>query len=216
MSMCDWELSDWGAIANIVISVASVITAIVTAIVLFKQLKIQTITHQPLFRINSIFEDRNKNGKTDTVHMNIYNDGAVVKYIVSPSITTVFQITKSGSKKNQIRLIEISNYYRYGAFTRNKQGLIRNAYAPDNLAKYQEIYKCFRNKSTIDTKYYLVKFDLIKIEYTDINDVNCVKYFKNDRPITKKEYYKHIDSIVNKEYIFISNVTSDDLIDFFD
>jgi hypothetical protein len=73
--------------------------------------------------------------------MNIYNDGAVVKYIVSPSITIVFQITKSGSKKNQIRLIEISNYYRYGAFTRNKQGLIRNAYAPDNLAKYQEIYK---------------------------------------------------------------------------
>ena len=35
--MNTWGLSEWGDVANIVIAIASVATAIVTAIVLFKQ-----------------------------------------------------------------------------------------------------------------------------------------------------------------------------------
>ena len=39
--MCNLGLNEWGAIANIILALMSVLTAIITAVVLFKQLKLQ-------------------------------------------------------------------------------------------------------------------------------------------------------------------------------
>ena len=47
--MCTSELSMWGDIANIVIAVASVATAIVTAVVLIKQRNDSINEKQPIF-----------------------------------------------------------------------------------------------------------------------------------------------------------------------
>ena len=47
--MCNWGLEEWGDIANIVIAVASVATAIVTAVVLIKQRNDSINEKQPRF-----------------------------------------------------------------------------------------------------------------------------------------------------------------------
>ena len=51
--MCSWGLSEWGDVANIVIAVASVATAIVTAIVLIKQRKDNIKEKQPRFTFST-------------------------------------------------------------------------------------------------------------------------------------------------------------------
>ena len=122
--MCDWGLEEWGDIANIVIAVASVATAIVTAIVLCKQYKLQVNSYQPLFRIDSTYEDKCGSGKTDTVIIHIYNDGHTMKHISSPCIRTFFQVEQSSHRKAKSLLFEIANYYRFGKFHKNLIGII--------------------------------------------------------------------------------------------
>lgn len=206
--MTECNLSMWGDIANIVIAVASVATAIVTAIVLYKQYQLQVNSYQPLFRIDSTYEDKCGSGKTDTVIIHIYNDGHTMKHISSPCIRTFFQVEQSSHHKAKSLLFEIANYYRFGKFYKNLIGIIRDGYSKNNLSKYQSIYRELKDKG-----YSLHKFDLIKIEYIDINGFSHVKHFKNSEPIREKEYNRYLAKIENQGALFsISQVKADDLV----
>ena len=215
--MSSGGLSEWGDIANIIIAVASVATAIVTAIVLYKQYELQISTNQPLFRINVLYEDYDKDNKTDTERIQIYNDGAPVKYISSPSIRTLFLLKIASKKENKhfIKCYEFINYCRYGKFHKNLKGIIRDGYAPNNLSKYQTLCNDINNYSDQDIKYSLTKLFIIKIEYIDVNGVNNVRYFANNEPIKKKQYNKIVSMIENTDAEFsISTIKAKDLLEF--
>ena len=215
--MCSWGLSEWGDIANIVIAVASVATAIVTAIVLYKQYELQINTNQPLFRINVLYEDYDKDNKPDTERIQIYNDGAPVKYISCPSIRTLFllKIASKKEKKHIIKFFEFFNYCRYGKFYKNLVGIIKEGYGINNLSKYQTLYYDINNHIDQNVKYSLTKLYLIKIEYIDVNGISNVRYFTNNEPITKKKYNNIVSMIENKDTEFsISTIKAKDLLEF--
>lgn len=206
--MSTWGLNEWGDIANIIIAVASVATAIVTTIVLCKQYKLQVNSYQPLFLINYTYEDKDNDSKAETVVIHIHNEGHTVKYISSPSIRTCFLVKQDSNRRTKGRLFEIGNYYRYGSFHKNLTGIIRDGYSKKNLSKYQEIYRNVKERGSL-----LYKFDLIKIEYIDINGFNKARYFKNSEPISKKEYNRYLAKIENQGDIFsISQVKVGDLV----
>lgn len=210
--MCTWGLKEWGDIANIIIAVASVATAIVTAIVLCKQHKLQINTHQPIFRIERIFQTQCVGGTTDTECVKLYNDGVSVKYLSPPSIKTIFKISINGRKK----FFEIKGYYSFGSFKINDDKCLVDGYTPQNLMQYQKIYYALRDKNK-KGRYAFEKFDLLKLEYIDINNVRHAQYYKNCEPINKFEYQWILRKISNRDrWLSIKNIQSQDILEYFD
>ena len=110
-------MDDWGNIGNIILGIASVFTAIVTAIVLCKQyniqkgsLLVQQSAQQPTFNVFYELVDSDNDGKYEDEILNISNEGELFKQISNISVTTIFDVST-----NQIhRLLEINGYF-YGS-----------------------------------------------------------------------------------------------------
>ena len=210
--MCAWGLSEWGDIANIIIAVASVATAIVTAIVLCKQHKLHENSHQPIFRIEKVFKSSKIGKNADSEQIKLYNDGALVKYLSVPSIKTIFRISLNGKKQ---RYFEVKEYYSYGSFKTNNDNGIFAGYTPQNLSRYQKIYYELKGRNK-KGRFSFEKIDLLKIEYIDINNVHHITYYKGNNPISNFEYKGLVRKIYNKDmYLSINNIQSQDLLEYF-
>ena len=196
--MCSWGLSEWGDIANIVIAVASVVTAIVTAIVLCKQYRLQRkqnednrLEHQPIFK----FE------QNDDAFI-IYAEGTSMSAPAKIDITSVIAMEPAKA------VMENGRYYRYGVTipyknyrsidrTYNLSGkLLECSYADtDMLFKLTNLVKGV--ESQIKDPIYLGIVaedlpvhvsDLIKIEYVDMYKTIRTLYYFNMQEIPKWLY----------------------------
>lgn len=209
--MCAWGLSEWGNIANIVIAVASVATAIVTARMLIKQHKldkekllVQQQEHQPIFKFDYNHKD----------FVSICNEGYSLS---APAKITV----------NSLIIIHAAEY------TETKEWLpmyltcfyfeqYRNIYLTNNYTG--EIGRCYKVFSTIqkfitlkivnlrnalqqwqeakkliipgDVNKAVAKVDLIKIEYRDMYKINRTSYFWDDTEISQ-DWYNTLLTIAN-------------------
>ena len=196
--MNDWGLSEWGDIANIIIAIASVATAIVTAIVLCKQYHLQCkqvennrLEHQPIFK----FE------QNDDV-FTIYAEGTPMAAPARIEITSVIAIEPAKA------IMENGRYYRYGVTipyknyssfdrTYNLSGkLIECCYADANmLFKLTNLVKGVKRKIKEPLYFGIVAedlpvhaSDLIKIEYIDMYKVRRALYYFNMQEIPKWLY----------------------------
>lgn len=196
--MCSWGLSEWGDIANIVIAVASVATAIVTAIVLCKQYRLQRkqnednrLEHQPIFK----FE------QNDDAFI-IYAEGTSMSAPAKIDITSVIAMEPAKA------VMENGRYYRYGVTipyknyrsidrTYNLSGkLLECSYADtDMLFKLTNLVKGVERQ--IKDPIYLGivaedlpvhTSDLIKIEYVDMYKTVRTLYYFNMQEIPKWLY----------------------------
>ena len=211
--MSAWGLNEWGDIANIVIAVASVATAIVTAIVLCKQHKLHENSHQPIFRIEKVFKSSKIGKNADSEQIKLYNDGALVKHLSVPSIKTIFRISMNGKKQ---RYFEVKEYYSFGSFKINDDKCLVDGYTPQNLMQYQKIYYALRDKNK-KGRYTFEKFDLLKLEYIDINNVRHAQYYKSSEPINKFEYQWILRKISNRDrWLSIKNIQSQDILEYFE
>lgn len=196
--MRTWGLNEWGDIANIVIAVASVATAIVTAIVLCKQYRLQRkqnednrLEHQPIFK----FE------QNDDAFI-IYAEGTSMSAPAKIDITSVIAMEPAKA------VMENGRYYRYGVTipyknyrsidrTYNLSGkLLECSYADtDMLFKLTNLVKGVERQ--IKDPIYLGIVaedlpvhvsDLIKIEYVDMYKTVRSLYYFNMQEIPKWLY----------------------------
>lgn len=196
--MRTWGLNEWGDVANIIIAVASVATAIVTAIVLCKQYRLQRkqnednrLEHQPIFK----FE------QNDDAFI-IYAEGTSMSAPAKIDITSVIAMEPAKA------VMENGRYYRYGVTipyknyrsidrTYNLSGkLLECSYADtDMLFKLTNLVKGVERQ--IKDPIYLGivaedlpvhTSDLIKIEYVDMYKTVRTLYYFNMQEIPKWLY----------------------------
>lgn len=187
------ELSIWGDIANIVIAVASVATAIVTAIVLFKQLKIQQLEHQPNFQMER---------KEEQDLLIINNVGCKVSRIESVSvdrmiIVEIYRSYKSHSLTINRLLIPIC-FYLAPQITNKFEGVV--AYVSSECVndlykrkneKILELQQLLRSKLVGHDWGYVFERDLAHINYRDIYGKARSVFYCDNRMLSSKEYYQY-------------------------
>lgn len=180
--MCAWGLNEWGDIANIVIAIASVATAIVTAVVLFKQRNDNIKEKQPRYTISEqdgellIRGEQDKCLQIESVEVREYidvwtlNRKRMIKKIVPIESQIVVCIKQSA--EGQIISIPASK--------------IRSTQIADRFSSEETSKRIDR-----DSYNYRV-FDLICIEYIDIHLQHRRQYFVNRIIISEQEYKQYI------------------------
>lgn len=204
------ELSMWGDIANIVIAVASVATAIVTAVVLWKQyhlqqeqhilekekLNAQQLEHQPVFRS----EYNEKEDKLiiscdcydmwTTAHIELTTIIAIQIYLDYDRTAGYYIPIKQYTSKN-------FTYKTRGVLaTYTNQDLLNNA----RLDKLLKVFNDEIKKKLPSTQFVNVfSTDIAKIEYTDQYRIKRTVHFLGDDKSTEQRY---------NEFLSISKVIS--------
>lgn len=204
--MCTWGLEEWGDIANIVIAVASVATAIVTAIVLCKQHKLQKqqhalekeklnaqqLEHQPAF----IFDKSNKDS------LIISTKGALA-FSTNVSLKTILMVSFEKPINNIFS--NISTSYLWNMQIIRYTGPVRTITTDGTQIKFNKI--SVKTEAALKEKTNLIKAalqpyikqydlkvvnvlttNLIKIEYIDIYKKERILYYWEGNEITKDLY----------------------------
>ena len=176
--MSTWGLSIWGDIANIVIAVASVATAIVTAVVLFKQRNDNIKEKQPRFTFTPqdgnliIRGEQNKCLQIEGVDIN----KCVEVWRLDKKIRKVIPIKQSSVVC--IRQDDEGQYASLGV----------------DLTQHVELIDKF-NIGVIDIDSSLWNYrevELLCVKYIDIHMSCREQYFVNRTIASKKEYKKYL------------------------
>lgn len=193
--MCACELSMWGDVANIVIAVASVATAVVTAVVLFKQRNDNIKEKQPRFTFTPqdgsliIRGEQSKCLQIEGVDVN----KCVEVWRLDKKIRKVIPI-----KQSSVVCIRQDDAGQYASF-----GL-------DVIQSTQLIYK-FNSNDEVGLDYNLWNYrelELACVKYTDIHMSRREQYFINRTIASKKEYKKYfkLAAKVSKMPLAVSDI----------
>ena len=223
--MCNWGLSEWGDIANIVIAIASVATAIVTARMLIKQHKLQKEQHnldQSKHNLEVQKFEAQKQEHQPVFYFRRHDD--------------CLEICNSGEKLSQPIKFSIQTYIYIFVYT-FQFGRIIEYPTLIPLKIYKEcicqeeldgiVAKCNFNKQIRDDLHTLCKTivdtignnkqfqmrapyisgigvrdcDLITIEYTDIYKQTHRLFYNDSFPITEETYSKILRAMQNASYM---------------
>ena len=187
-------LSMWGDVANIVIAVASVATAIVTAIVLFKQRKDNILEKQPRF--------------TFTVQdSKLIVRGEQSKYlqIEGLDVYRCVEVWRLDRKLKKVIPLECSPL---GCLIQDETG--QYASLGLNVLQHLQLSKRFNSNETgIDDRLWNYReVDLLCVKYIDIHMSRREQYFINRTIASKKEYIKYfkLASKVSKIPLAVSEI----------
>lgn len=176
--MCTWGLNEWGDIANIVIAVASVATAIVTAVVLFKQRNDNIKEKQPRFT----FTQQNES-------LIIRGEQSTCLQIEGMDINRCVEAWRLDKKLRKVIPLKHSPVVR---ITQDDTGIYASfsLYTMQNAILLNQ-FKC--DEMEIDSRLWNYRVvDLLCIKYIDIHLCHREQYFVNRTIASKKEYKKYL------------------------
>ena len=218
--MSTWGLSEWGDIANIIIAVASVVTAIVTARMLIKQhklqqeqhkleqkkLEVQQLEHQPVF-----FFKRNEDS------LEICNSGAKLTQPIRFTVRSMIYIELSvyflGRPMVYVACFPIRIYNDCRAQEELEGVVARCLFNKDEREalhiKCSEIVKGISTnveKRNLQTKYagiaglIIRESDLITISYKDIYKEQHMCYYSDSTLIDEQCHKNIVNTIRSSQY----------------
>ena len=192
--MCTWGLEEWGDIANIVIAVASVATAIVTAVVLFKQRNDNIKEKQPRFTFTPqdgnliIRGEQNKCLQIEGVDVNkcveVWRLDKKLRKVIPLKHSPVVRITQDDTGIYASFGLDVMQSVRLlKQFNSNETGI------NERLWNYREV-------------------DLLCVKYIDIHMSRREQYFINRTIASKKEYKKYfkLAAKVSKVPLAVSSI----------
>lgn len=214
--VCFWGLNEWGDVFTIILGISSIITAYATIRALRIQNKLQRDTivlqqksQQPIFRI--VYEYQSLKNKNDTSIIHIYNDGNAVLYMKNILVQTFF-ILKVDKKTYQF---EVDGYYFKRQAPQVIVGEFFVGYDDSNNDSFCTLYyETIKKTRSQGVCYAISHFDLIKIEYIDINQKTCSVYYKSREPITEKEYRELSSQKIKSIKLDIKKVTLADMLNY--
>ena len=192
--MSTWGLDEWGDIANIVIAVASVATAIVTAIVLCKQRKDNILEKQPRFTFtvqDSKLIVRGEQGKYLQIEgLDVYR---------------CVEVWRLDRKLKKVIPLECSPL---GRLIQDKTG--QYASLDLDVLQHLQLTKRFNSNETgiDDCLWNYRETDLLCVKYIDIHMSRREQYFVNRTIVSKKDYkrYFKLASKVSKIPLAVSEI----------
>uniref|UniRef100_UPI0040563F89 hypothetical protein n=1 Tax=Alistipes sp. TaxID=1872444 RepID=UPI0040563F89 len=192
--MSTWGLSTCGDIANIVIAVASVATAIVTAVVLFKQRNDNIKEKQPRFTFTP------QDGS-----LIIRGEQSKCLQIEGVDVNKCVEVWRLDKKLRKVIPLKHSPVVR---ITQDDTGI----YASFGLDTMQNVilFKKFNSdEMEIDSSLWNYRVvDLLCIKYIDIHLCHREQYFVNRTIASKKEYKKYfrLANKVSKVPLAVSDI----------
>lgn len=177
--MCSWGLDEWGDIANIVIAVASVATAIVTAVVLVKQRKENIKERQP--RITFSTQDGTLIVRADNSRLLKFIEVKLYEYVE-------ISYRDKTQKKEIKRIVPIMS---------SGAPFIRTAADGQFISISTDImlYAKLNKKLDCVAESNFVVYRLLNIKYMDIHLSEQYQYFLNGNIITPREYKRYIKMV---------------------
>ena len=175
--MCACELSMWGDIANIVIAVASVATAIVTAIVLFKQRNDNIKEKQPRFTFTP------QDGS-----LIIRGEQSKCLQIEGVNVNKCVEVWRLDKKLRKVIPLKHSPVVR---ITQDDTGIYAS-FGLDVMQSIRLLTQFNSNKTGINERLWNYReVDLLCVKYIDIHMSRREQYFVNGTIASKKEYKKY-------------------------
>lgn len=199
--MCTSELSMWGDIANIVIAVASVATAIVTAVVLFKQRNDNIKEKQPRFTFTP-----------QDVNLIIRGEQSKCLQIEGVDVNKCVEVWRLDKKLRKVIPLKHSPVVRITQDDTDR-------YASFGLDTMQNVilFKKFNSdEMEIDSRLWNYRVvDLLCIKYIDIHLCHREQYFVNRTIASKKEYIKYfkLAAKVSKMPLAVSDINLKSLLE---
>lgn len=188
------DLSIWGDIANIVIAVASVATAVVTAVVLFKQRNDNIKEKQPRFTFTP--QDGN---------LIIHGEQGKCLQIEGVDVNKCVEVWRLDKKLRKVIPLKHSPVVR---ITQDDTGI----YASFGLDTMQNVilFKKFNSdEMEIDSRLWNYReIELLCVKYVDIHMSCREQYFVNRTIASKKEYKKYLKLArkVSKVLLSVSDI----------
>lgn len=177
--MCACVLSMWGDIANIVIAVASVATAIVTAVVLVKQRNENIKERQPRFSFSA-----------QNASLIVRADNSKLLKFIEVKLYEYVEISyKDKTKKKEIKKIVPIKSSGVPSIKAAADGQFITI--PTDIMLYAKLYK---KLDCIDGLNFVV-YRLLNIKYMDIHLSEQCQYFLNNNILTYSEYKRYVKKV---------------------
>lgn len=203
--MNDWGLSMWGDIANIIIAVASVVTAIVTALVLCKQHKLQKqqhalekerlnaqqLEHQPKFQFSrSCGQYRISNEGCELsapIRVSVHSMITIIseKFINDNTIDCIYCFPVIYYKQKQ-PTGKLKGDLIYFTYDKEDWGLIQEKVS--TLQKRLDDWESFPKDAPLTTILSVRISDVVRITYCDMYNVKRVVHFWDSEQISESQY----------------------------
>lgn len=200
-------------IGTIVVGIATIIVMNRQTTIVARQTSLQYAAQQPIFRISTEYQDWDDK-KNDTQIITIFNDGNPVKHITNIKVETFFGVDATKDRVQKNIILPITAYYFASSTSSNLTGQIFTAFFINNNYRFHELYREAMKHTKGENYYFLSKFDLIKIEYIDVNSLSNTVLYKNREPINREIYDSIIDATSKYKYdVFdIEKITFDDIL----
>ena len=199
--MCSWGLNEWGDIANIVIAVASVATAIVTAIVLFKQRNDNIKEKQPRFTFSP------QEGS-----MIIRGEQGKCLQIEGVDVNKCVEVWRLDKKLRKVIPLKHSPVV---CITQDDTGIYAS-FGLDVMQSVRLLKQFNSNETGINERLWNYReVDLLCVKYIDIHMSRREQYFINRTIASKKEYIKYfkLAAKVSKMPLAVSDINLKSLLE---
>ena len=199
--MCSWGLSEWGDIANIIIAIASVATAIVTAIVLFKQRNDNIKEKQPRFTFTP------QDGS-----LIIRGEQSKCLQIEGVDVNKCVEVWRLDKKLRKVIPLKHSPVVR---ITQDDTGIYAS-FGLDVMQSVRLIKQFNSNETGINERLWNYReVDLLCVKYIDIHMSRREQYFINRTIASKKEYIKYfkLAAKVSKMPLAVSDINLKSLLE---
>ena len=230
--MCNWGLSEWGNIANIVIAIASVATAIVTARMLIKQHKLQKEQHnldQSKHELELQKFEAQKQEHQPIFHfrrlddcLEICNSGEKlaqpIKFSISSMAYIYFSIFHFGRIIEYVTCVPIKIYSECKCqeeldgvvarchFNKDERELLHNKCVEvvNSIVDDKQIQMRVHSMSGVAVR----DSDIIVLEYKDVYKQTHRLFYKDSIPITSESYERIMQAMmqVSRTPLRIDNI----------
>ena len=199
--MCTSKLSMWGDIANIIIAIASVATAIVTAIVLFKQRNDNIKEKQPRFTFTP------QDGS-----LIIRGEQSKCLQIEGVDVNKCVEVWRLDKKLRKVIPLKHSPVVR---ITQDDTGIYAS-FGLDVMQSVRLLRQFNSNETGINERLWNYReVDLLCVKYIDIHMSRREQYFINRTIASKKEYIKYfkLAAKVSKMPLAVSDINLKSLLE---
>ncbi len=176
--MCNWRLEEWGYFANIVLAAMSVFTAIVTAIVLFKQRNDNIKEKQPRFTFTP------QDGS-----LIIRGEQSKCLQIEGVNVNKCVEVWRLDKKLRKVIPLKHSPVVR---ITQDDTGIYAS-FGLDVMQSIRLLTQFNSNETGINERLWNYReIELLCVKYVDIHMSCREQYFVNRTIASKKEYKKYL------------------------
>lgn len=211
-------------IISFFVGVGSIIVGCVTisvsnqqVILTNRQVELQELLEQPIFRIEYDFVDTYDDEVTyyDTKVVNVYNDGTIPRLIQRVDVDEILKFEIHRGDSHYELLVHIPAFYRIHSQANSLSGKVFTGFFRGNNEEYhKKLYLKTLEETEVGEFYFISSFTLTSIDYVDKFGHFHSLFFNDKNQITEEEFkriYKQSTQYETQFFWDIDNLSYDEL-----